>query len=235
MTATPPYDSWRLNPPTATPATSVMYKNQPALPRLPVPPLPLTLAKLVKSATALGTPEELASLKQKAEKFAQPGGIGGVLQERLEQRRAEPCVVVWVATHARGVADRSPAARDGTGSPSGGTPTRTCRTAQVSSSTSRITTACVHLSSATTFCVLTCWRTETVQQAPASSRDRNPGKGGPFLRCCHDRDHRSLVPASRRSGAPRTRAGRKGWGRALHGELQVVILCSLHSRQHLLI
>ncbi|KAL8279314.1 hypothetical protein RQP46_008351 [Phenoliferia psychrophenolica] len=97
MTAPPPYAAWRLDPPTASPSTSLMYKNQSALPRLPVPPLPATLAKLAKSVAALGTPEEIQAFKSKMESFAKPGAIGEVLQKRLEERREEPGRRNWIS------------------------------------------------------------------------------------------------------------------------------------------
>lgn len=92
MTAPPPYASWRLNPPTSTPSSSLTLKNQPLLPRLPVPALAATLDKLVQSTRALGTEEEVAEVRRKAEEFRQVGGVGEELQKRLEARREQPCV-----------------------------------------------------------------------------------------------------------------------------------------------
>ncbi|KAM0753016.1 acyltransferase ChoActase/COT/CPT [Meredithblackwellia eburnea MCA 4105] len=97
MSSSPSWASWRLSPPTATPVDSVTFRNQAALPRLPVPALSDTIEKLLKSASALGTKEELDALKKKAEQFSKPGGIGEVLQKRLEARREEPGVRNWIA------------------------------------------------------------------------------------------------------------------------------------------
>lgn len=65
-----------------------MLKNQSDLPKLPIPKLDVTVAKLIKSCQALANDDkELAVVKQKAEKFLAKGGIGEALQKRLEARR----------------------------------------------------------------------------------------------------------------------------------------------------
>lgn len=89
-TSTPAWADWRLNPPSATPIDSTTFRNQAQLPRLPVPPLDVTLAKVLDSCRPLAKDAaELDALKKKVEQFGEQGGVGGVLQKRLEQRREQ--------------------------------------------------------------------------------------------------------------------------------------------------
>ncbi|KIY71910.1 acyltransferase ChoActase/COT/CPT [Cylindrobasidium torrendii FP15055 ss-10] len=63
--------------------------TQMKLPKLPVPALPDTLAKLSDSLKPIAwTPEEFAAVQSKIEQFGKPGGIGEVLQQRLKEREA---------------------------------------------------------------------------------------------------------------------------------------------------
>ncbi|GAA5917870.1 hypothetical protein JCM6882_003748 [Rhodosporidiobolus microsporus] len=94
---TPPYASWRLNPPTSTPADSATLKHQQQLPRLPVPPLETTLERLLKSSAPLATQQQREDLKRKVEAFKRAGGTGRKLQEQLEQRREDPSRRNWLA------------------------------------------------------------------------------------------------------------------------------------------
>ncbi|GAA5976300.1 hypothetical protein JCM5350_001411 [Sporobolomyces pararoseus] len=97
--STPPaWSEWRMNPPTATASTSTMFQNQPRIPRLPVPALDQTLQQLVRSCTPLAqSPAEIEQLKRKVQEFSKEGGIGRVLQERLEQRREKEGMRNWLA------------------------------------------------------------------------------------------------------------------------------------------
>ncbi|KAF9240718.1 acyltransferase ChoActase/COT/CPT [Melanogaster broomeanus] len=61
-----------------------------SLPALPVPPLPDTLQRLKKSLRPLArSQDEFASTCQKIDEFGKEGGVGWVLQEKLEQRKTE--------------------------------------------------------------------------------------------------------------------------------------------------
>lgn len=85
---TPKWEDWKMNATSATPSDSVMYRNQPALPNLPVPELATTLEKLSKSIKPLAKDSaELQAFERKVEVFSAPGGIGETLQKRLVQRR----------------------------------------------------------------------------------------------------------------------------------------------------
>lgn len=64
------------------------YAHQDALPHLPVPPLAQTLDKLKKSLHAMKmSEEEMKEAERKIDAFGAPGGVGEVLQKRLEERR----------------------------------------------------------------------------------------------------------------------------------------------------
>lgn len=87
---TPPWSVWRLNPPTSTPLNSTTLVNQPQLPNLPVPPLDITLDKLLKSCKPLAENDsELKEFERKVGEFRKKGGMGEVLQKRLESKREE--------------------------------------------------------------------------------------------------------------------------------------------------
>lgn len=93
---TPKWADWRLEPATATPTTSTMFKNQGALPHLPVPVLATTLARVLESCRPLAKDDaELAALEAKVAEFGRPGGMGPVLQSRLEHKAAE--TTSWLA------------------------------------------------------------------------------------------------------------------------------------------
>lgn len=67
-----------------------MLVNQHSLPRLPIPPLAVTLDKVLKSAKAVAQNEaEVKELERKISEFGRAGGVGEKLQERLEARRAK--------------------------------------------------------------------------------------------------------------------------------------------------
>lgn len=89
-TTTPSWHDWRLNPATATPVDSVTFRNQADLPRLPVPPLDVTLAKVVESCRPLAKDaSEFEALQKKVEEFGEQGGMGQTLQKRLEDKREQ--------------------------------------------------------------------------------------------------------------------------------------------------
>ena len=82
-------DNWKSLAP--FPPTSLQpqtYAHQDALPHLPVPPLAQTLEKLKKSLHAMKiSEEEMNEVERKIEAFGAPGGVGEVLQRRLEEKR----------------------------------------------------------------------------------------------------------------------------------------------------
>ncbi|GAA5900440.1 hypothetical protein JCM8208_005362 [Rhodotorula glutinis] len=97
---TPPkWADWRMNVPSATPVDSGLYRNQgDKLPRLPVPKLADTLARLSRSCEPLAADQEqLAALHAKLEAFARPGSVGDKLQRLLEHKREQPGVRNWLA------------------------------------------------------------------------------------------------------------------------------------------
>ncbi|GAA6045002.1 hypothetical protein JCM8097_004458, partial [Rhodosporidiobolus ruineniae] len=94
----PPWSTWRLNPPTATPSGSTTLKHQRNLPRLPVPPLDSTLDRLATSCAPLAAnPNQLDALKQKVDAFKREGGAGRKLHDALEKRREQPDIQNWLA------------------------------------------------------------------------------------------------------------------------------------------
>ncbi|GAA6019658.1 hypothetical protein JCM11491_004869 [Sporobolomyces phaffii] len=94
----PAWREWRMNPPSSTPSTSTTMRNQPQIPRLPVPKLSDTLEQLVKSCAPLAASEQdLARLRSKVDEFAKPGGVGERLQQKLEARREQPETRNWLA------------------------------------------------------------------------------------------------------------------------------------------
>ena len=97
---TPPkWVDWRMNVPSATPVDSGLYRNQgDKLPRLPVPKLADTLARLSRSCEPLAADQaQLEALHTKLEAFAQPGSVGDKLQRLLEHKREQPGVRNWLA------------------------------------------------------------------------------------------------------------------------------------------
>lgn len=89
-TSTPAWKDWRLDPPSATPLDSTTFRNQAALPRLPVPPLEGTLKKVVESCRPLAKDaDEFKALERKVQQFSEQGGLGQELQKRLEAKREE--------------------------------------------------------------------------------------------------------------------------------------------------
>ncbi|BGP19341.1 hypothetical protein JCM10213v2_007430 [Rhodosporidiobolus nylandii] len=93
-TSTPPWSAWRLDPPSSTPPDSQTLPKD--LPRLPVPALDDTLARLSSSAAVLASnDEQRRALERKVEEFR--GGTGQVLQAKLEKRSEDPTVQNWLA------------------------------------------------------------------------------------------------------------------------------------------
>lgn len=89
-TSTPAWADWRLDPPSATPVDSTTFRNQGQLPRLPVPPLDVTLAKVLDSCRPLAKDAaEFEALEKKVQEFGEQGGVGQALQKRLEERREQ--------------------------------------------------------------------------------------------------------------------------------------------------
>ncbi|GAA6058396.1 hypothetical protein JCM3770_002472 [Rhodotorula araucariae] len=96
----PRWEDWRMNVPTATRQDSKLYRNQGAgqLPRLPVPALSDTLARLARSCEPLAQDRtQFDALQAKLEAFARPGGVGDKLQRLLERSRDQPGVRNWLA------------------------------------------------------------------------------------------------------------------------------------------
>lgn len=96
---TPKWAEWRMNVPSATPPDSGLYRNQgDKLPRLPVPKLADTLARLSRSCEPLAADKaQLDALHHKLEAFAKPGSVGHKLQQLLEQKREQPGMRNWLA------------------------------------------------------------------------------------------------------------------------------------------
>ncbi|GAA6021226.1 hypothetical protein JCM10207_002580 [Rhodosporidiobolus poonsookiae] len=95
--STPAWHTWRINPPSATPQTSTMLKNQ-QLPRLPVPDLDSTLDRLRTSCTPLAKDhQQLAALDDKLARFRKEGSVGRKLHKQLQQRRDDPETPSWLA------------------------------------------------------------------------------------------------------------------------------------------
>lgn len=92
ITSSPPtWGVWRSDPAHSIPLDSKTLVNQPALPRLPVPQLQVTLDKVLESCKALAKDDkEWDELRRKVEEFGRKGGVGEVVQGRLEARREEP-------------------------------------------------------------------------------------------------------------------------------------------------
>ncbi|KPV72701.1 uncharacterized protein RHOBADRAFT_39308 [Rhodotorula graminis WP1] len=88
-----------MNVPSATPVDSPLYRNQgDKLPRLPVPKLADTLARLSRSCEPLAADHaQLEALHAKLEAFARPGAVGDKLQRLLERKREQPGVRNWLA------------------------------------------------------------------------------------------------------------------------------------------
>lgn len=87
----PPWSVWRADPAHSIPLDSTTLVNQPALPRLPVPALSVTLEKVLESCRPLAKDDkEWEELRRKVEEFGRKGGVGEVVQRRLEARREEP-------------------------------------------------------------------------------------------------------------------------------------------------
>lgn len=97
---TPAWYDWRMNVPSATPSDSRMLRNQgeDKLPRLPVPKLEDTLARLERSCEPLVQDDaQRRELHRKVQAFGRPGGVGAKLQQLLERKRDEPGVRNWLA------------------------------------------------------------------------------------------------------------------------------------------
>lgn len=93
---TPDWHDWRMRVPTVIPTDSVMFRNQHKLPKLPVPKLDDTLARLVRSCEALAErPEAAQQVRRKAEAFEQ--GPGSKLQALLDKKRGQPEMRNWLA------------------------------------------------------------------------------------------------------------------------------------------
>ena len=89
---TPAWASWRLNPPSAAPEAPTTYGGQSKLPRLPVPKLADTVAKLRKGVPAVSRgQDETQAFLRKLQEFEQ-SSLAAKLQERLEARAAESSV-----------------------------------------------------------------------------------------------------------------------------------------------
>ncbi|BGP50969.1 hypothetical protein JCM10450v2_006895 [Rhodotorula kratochvilovae] len=96
----PKWEDWRMNVPSATPLDSKLFRNQgeDKLPRLPVPQLGDTLARLARSCEPLAADKaQVEALQKKVEAFARPGGVGEKLQRLLERSRDQPGVRNWLA------------------------------------------------------------------------------------------------------------------------------------------
>ncbi|KAI5474812.1 carnitine O-acetyltransferase [Pseudohyphozyma bogoriensis] len=99
ITATsPPWATWRLDPPSSSPSSSAMLAHQDTLPRLPVPKLEESIQKALKSCKAVAESEaEWEQLVSKAKVFGEKGGIGEKLQTRLESRREQKGMRNWIS------------------------------------------------------------------------------------------------------------------------------------------
>ncbi|TCD70509.1 Carnitine O-acetyltransferase mitochondrial [Steccherinum ochraceum] len=81
---------------TADPSQGPMLRYEASLPRLPVPALSSTAAKYLESVQPHLTAEEFATTRQVVEKFLQ-SDQSKQLQERLQQRAADPNNKSWLA------------------------------------------------------------------------------------------------------------------------------------------
>ncbi|KAI9833725.1 MAG: Carnitine O-acetyltransferase mitochondrial [Thelocarpon superellum] len=77
-------------------AKGPMLRFEESLPRLPVPTLPETAARYVKSVHPLLSSSEFEHTKKVVADFIRPGGAGETLQERLLARRADPAIKNWI-------------------------------------------------------------------------------------------------------------------------------------------
>lgn len=70
--------------------------HQDSLPKMPVPSLQTTLKEYVSSIRPLLTDAEYSASKKRVENFGKEGGMGEVLQERLEARTKDPEIKNWL-------------------------------------------------------------------------------------------------------------------------------------------
>ena len=71
-------------------------RYQDSLPRMPVPSLPATLENYLLSIRPLLTDIEYILSENRVKEFGKEGGMGGVLQERLEARSKDPKIMNWL-------------------------------------------------------------------------------------------------------------------------------------------
>ncbi|KAF8311452.1 carnitine acetyl transferase [Clavulina sp. PMI_390] len=94
MTPVPP--DWKSKAPRPLPNTTT-FSEQDALPRLPVPKLPDTLAKLEKTLRPLAhSPTELEAARKKINALGEPGSFGQTLHDRLVAHAADPKRANWL-------------------------------------------------------------------------------------------------------------------------------------------
>lgn len=74
-----------------------LYRYQKDLPKLPVPTLDESAAKYLLSVQPLLTEEQFKATSEKVKDFVSAGGIGPILQDRLENLAANPKVDNWLA------------------------------------------------------------------------------------------------------------------------------------------
>ena len=76
--------------------TLPLYALQSEVPRLPVPKLSATIDLFLESSEPHVTPVEFETTKAAAAEFIKPGGIGHILQQRLEERAAAKKDTSWL-------------------------------------------------------------------------------------------------------------------------------------------
>ncbi|KAI0688956.1 acyltransferase ChoActase/COT/CPT [Earliella scabrosa] len=80
----------------ADPSKGPMLRYEASLPRLPVPPLSSTAAKYLETVEPHVSPEQFAKTQAAVKKFLE-SEQAKVLQERLQERAAQPGVANWLA------------------------------------------------------------------------------------------------------------------------------------------